>query len=507
MSVVKNASKDTDASALAYTLQTVAAVPRATDVPLARSDRLIPRRILADVVRMTDFLVTMLAGLAVAALSSYGMFAAHVSGHLVAVAATSVMLVFVLDRLGLYRVSGFASVVAQIPRVVLAWAVVLTALAASVYWFNLGDVFSRAWLPAWFAAGAACIIVERSLVACLVRYWTKTGRLYRRAVIYGGGANAVELVRAIEADAETDIRIFGVFDDRLSDRVSVQHQRYPTLGPLSALISMARSTRIDLVIIALPLSAQDRIVEVADELSQLPVDVKIPASFSQVRFSHGTYTRVGSIAMLNVAEKAMTGWGGVGKWLFDKITAGLSLLLLAPVMAAVAIAVKFDSRGPVLFRQKRYGFNNELIEVFKFRSMYTDMCDAAASKLVTKEDPRVTPVGRFIRKTSIDELPQLFNVLLGDLSLVGPRPHAVAAKAGEELYNDVVKSYFKRHKVKPGITGWAQINGWRGETDTREKIEKRVEFDLYYIENWSILFDIYILLKTPLALFKTENSY
>ncbi len=488
MSVVKNASKDTDASGLAYTLPTVAAVPRAADVPLARSDRLRSRRILADVVRMTDFLVAVLAGLAVAALSSDGMIAAHAPGHLVAVAATSVMLVFVLDRLGLYQVSRFASVVAQIPRVVLAWAVVLTALAASVYWFNLGDVFSRAWLPSWFAAGAACITVERSLIACLVRCWTKTGRLYRRAVIYGGGANAVELVRVIEVDAETDIRIFGVFDDRLSDRVSVQHQRYPTLGPLSALISMARSTRIDLVNIALPLSAQDRIVEVADELSQLPVDVKIPASFSQVRFSPGTYTRVGSIAMLDVAEKAMTGWGGVGKWLFDKITAGLSLLLLAPVMAAVAIAVKLDSRGPVLFWQKRYGFNNELIEVFKFRSMYTDMCDVAASKLVTKEDPRVTPVGRFIRKTSIDELPQLFNVLLGDLSLVGPRPHAVAAKAGEELYNDVVKSYFKRPKVKPGITGWAQINGWRGETDTREKIEKRVEFDLY-------------------ILLKTENSY
>lgn len=176
-------------------------------------------------------------------------------------------------------------------------------------------------------------------------------------------------------------------------------------------------------------------------------------------------------------------------------------------MAAVAIAVKYYSRGPVLFRQKRYGFNIELIEVFKFRSMYTDMCDAAASKPVTKEDPRVTPVGRFIRKTSIDELPQLFNVLLGDLSLVGPRPNALAAKAGDELYNDVVKCCFKRHKVKPDITGWAQINGSRGKTDTREKIKKRVEFDLYYIENWSILYEFYILLKTPLALLKAENSY
>ena len=148
----------------------------------------------------------------------------------------------------------------------------------------------------------------------------------------------------------------------------------------------------------------------------------------------------------------------------------------------------------MFFKQKRYGFNNEMIEVYKFRSMYVDQCDATASKLVTKDDPRVTRVGRFIRKTSIDELPQLFNVVFkGNLSLVGPRPHAVHAKAENRLYDEAVDGYFARHRVKPGITGWAQINGWRGETDTHEKIQRRVEHDLYYIENWSVLFDLYIL--------------
>jgi lipopolysaccharide/colanic/teichoic acid biosynthesis glycosyltransferase len=161
----------------------------------------------------------------------------------------------------------------------------------------------------------------------------------------------------------------------------------------------------------------------------------------------------------------------------------------------------------VFFKQKRYGFNNELIEVFKFRSMYVDRCDATASKLVTKDDPRVTRVGRFIRKTSLDELPQLFNVIRGNLSLVGPRPHAVQAKAAGHLYDEVVDGYFARHKVKPGITGWAQIHGWRGETDTEEKILKRIEHDLYYIENWSVFLDLYILLKTPLSLLNTESAY
>jgi exopolysaccharide biosynthesis polyprenyl glycosylphosphotransferase len=196
------------------------------------------------------------------------------------------------------------------------------------------------------------------------------------------------------------------------------------------------------------------------------------------------------------------------KWLFDKVVGSIALIAAAPVMALVAIAIKLDSRGPVLFKQKRYGFNNELIEVYKFRSMYTDMTDATAAKLVTKDDPRVTHVGRFIRKTSLDELPQLLNVVFkGNLSLVGPRPHAVNAKAEQRLYDEAVDGYFARHRVKPGITGWAQINGWRGETDTHEKIQRRVEHDLYYIENWSVLFDLYILLKTPLALAKTENAY
>jgi lipopolysaccharide/colanic/teichoic acid biosynthesis glycosyltransferase len=155
----------------------------------------------------------------------------------------------------------------------------------------------------------------------------------------------------------------------------------------------------------------------------------------------------------------------------------------------------------------RHGFNNNLIGVYKFRSMYTDQSDQTASKLVTKGDPRVTRVGRFIRKTSLDELPQLFNVLKGELSLVGPRPHALQAKASDRLYHDVVDGYFARHRVKPGITGWAQVNGWRGETDTSEKIQRRVEHDLYYIENWSVALDLYIMAKTPISLLKSENAY
>jgi exopolysaccharide biosynthesis polyprenyl glycosylphosphotransferase len=211
--------------------------------------------------------------------------------------------------------------------------------------------------------------------------------------------------------------------------------------------------------------------------------------------------------VLDVFDRPIADWDVVVKGVFDRVVGAVLLLMLSPVMLAVALAVKLTSPGPVFFRQKRHGFNNEVIEVYKFRSMYTDQCDHAANKIVTKGDPRVTPVGRFIRKSSLDELPQLINVVKGDLSLVGPRPHALQAKAANTLYDQVVDGYFARHKVKPGMTGWAQINGWRGETDTNEKIQRRVEHDLYYIENWSVFFDLQILAMTPLALFKTENAY
>ena len=193
--------------------------------------------------------------------------------------------------------------------------------------------------------------------------------------------------------------------------------------------------------------------------------------------------------------------------MFDAVVALALIVILSPLLALIALGVKLSSRGPVLFRQVRFGFNNERFEVVKFRSMYSELCDPAAEKLVTRNDSRVTPFGAFMRRTSLDELPQLFNVLRGELSLVGPRPHAVKGKAAGMVYEQVVEGYFARHRVKPGITGWAQINGWRGETDTIEKIEQRVARDLYYIENWSVWLDIRILLLTPFAVLFGKNAF
>ncbi len=458
-------------------------------------------------VRVIEFLMLSLCGLLIAVFYVSVPPVLYDVRYLTSFIAVAAFTVISFELMGLYTPLAFASYIRHLPRVLLGWTMALVIYAAAVFFLKAGAEFSRAWLALWFVTGSAFLITGRTILAAYVRIWAREGRLYRRAVLYGVSDVTKSVINDLEADSDSDVRITGIFDDRGDARAEKDIKDYPRRGGLGDLEIFCRETRVDLVIVALPVAGEARLAQVVDKISVLPADIKLPARATAVRFSPRTYSHVGSVAMIDLYDKPIANWDTVSKWAFDKVIGGLALLLLAPLMACIAVAIKATSKGPALFRQKRYGFNNELIEVFKFRSMFTDRCDADANTLVTKHDPRVTPIGRFIRKTSIDELPQLFNVLLGNLSLVGPRPHAVKAKAGDQLYDKAVEGYFARHKVKPGITGWAQINGWRGETDTTVKIENRVTHDLYYIENWSLLFDLYILLKTPTSLLNNENAY
>lgn len=428
-------------------------------------------------------------------------YAAAITG----IAATSIVAFQAAD---IYQVPAFRRPVGPLARLVWAWSIVFL-IATAVSFFGKFDVwFSRVWLLMFYAAGLAALLVERMILYSVVRRWMHDGRLTRRTVIVGGGDPGANLIAAIRDQEDSDVQIVGVFDDRNDDRSPMTCGGLEKLGTVDDFVEFARRTRIDLVIFSLPITAETRILQMLRKLWVLPLDIRLAAHLNKLRFRPRAYSYIGNVPVLDVFDRPIADWDVVMKWLFDKIIGGLALILLAPLMLLVAVAIKLDSRGPVLFRQKRYGFNNDLIEVYKFRSMYTEKADATASRLVTRNDPRVTRVGRFIRKASLDELPQLFNVVFkGNLSLVGPRPHAVNAKAETRLYDEVVDGYFARHRVKPGVTGWAQINGWRGETDTQEKIQKRVECDLYYIENWSMLFDFYIVAATPFALLKTENAY
>lgn len=415
--------------------------------------------------------------------------------------------VAIMQRLWSYTVQGLGSFVRQAGVVAAAMSINFGAMMAIAYLLNWTSIIERRWLVVWFCATILALLGLRWLISKLVHRWALEGRLVRRAVIVGGGRGAEELVQAIERTSEQGIQILGIFDDRHGDRSPEQQGRYLKLGTFESLVGFCRTARIDLLIVTLPLTAEDRLHALLKRLWVLPVDIRLSAHTSKLRLMPRSYSYIGGMPFLALFDKPLSDWSSFVKAAEDRLLGALLLVLLSPVMAAVALAVKFDSRGPVFFRQNRYGFNNELIGVYKFRSMYTDMTDATASKLVTKDDPRVTRVGRFIRKTSLDELPQLINVVRGELSLVGPRPHAQQAKADNQLYHDVVEGYFARHKLKPGITGWAQVNGWRGETDTVEKIEQRVAYDLQYIDNWSVWFDLYILALTPFALVKSQNAY
>jgi len=406
-----------------------------------------------------------------------------------------------------YRGASLKSLLVSIPSVLAAWIIALLVLLTIAFFLRAGSDFSRLWLGLWFVSGSAGLVASRLVWRARITALANSGRLDRNAVIVGGGDSAIRLIRALETSRTAGIRIVGLFDDRGHDRSAVAH--YPTLGSFDDLVAFARTSRVDLLIIALPMTAEARLMHLLKKLWVLPVDIRVSALSSRLRFRPRAYSYIGDVPFLDIFDKPLSASGAIAKTVFDRVIGVLALIALSPVMAAVALAVKVTSPGPVLFRQKRYGFNNELIEVYKFRSMYSEQSDANATRLVTRGDPRVTPLGRFIRKTSLDELPQLFNVVFkGNLSLVGPRPHAVHAKAADALYQDVVDGYYARHKMKPGITGWAQINGWRGETDTPEKIQRRVECDLHYIENWSILRDAYILMMTPISLIsKSEAAY
>ena len=242
-------------------------------------------------------------------------------------------------------------------------------------------------------------------------------------------------------------------------------------------------------------------------LALTPVKVRLAPDLAAFTYARRPVVILGDVPVMTLFDRPIGGLSALVKAVEDKLLTMIILAMIWPVLLVVAIAIKLDSPGPILFRQPREGFNNRTFDCFKFRSMYHNQLEFKNINQATRDDPRVTRVGRFLRRSSLDELPQLFNVLLGDMSLVGPRPHAPSTRAGGRLFSDVVQSYAARHKVKPGITGWAQVCGWRGETDTEEKLIKRFEHDLYYIDNWSIWLDFYILIRTVGAVLLPRNAF
>jgi len=407
---------------------------------------------------------------------------------------------------GLYRFSRILAPHRQIVLLAGICLILFLLLTAGTFALKISIDFSRVWAFSWLLTNITGIYVARLAMYRVVRGLSNEGRIARKIAIYGAGEQGGRLIAHIEHLREPWNRIVGVFDDR-KDRIEADLSGYPLIGGAEDLTDWCRANHVDEVLIALPWGAHDRILEILRLLASLPVNVRLSPEFISADILHRRTSNQFRVPMLSVLEKPVAGWGAVTKLFLDYTVAAILLVLTMPLLLIVICAIKLDSPGPVFFRQKRYGFNNQLIEVYKFRSMYQDQADHFAEKITQKNDPRVTKVGAFIRRFSIDELPQIFNVLSGDMSVVGPRPHALMAKAGDVLYEDVVDQYAVRHKVKPGITGWAQVNGWRGDTRDEAALIGRLEHDLYYIDNWSVLFDLSIILRTVSVVLRGENSY
>ena len=406
----------------------------------------------------------------------------------------------------LYTLEALRNVKLQVKRTLIAWTGVVVLLVVSAFVLKISGDFSRGWLIIWYGGSTALLVASRFIIAHRLKRWADEGRYFRAVAVVGAGTLGQRFVEAIQADRSLGLQVVGLFDDRRS-RVPPLVAGVPVIGSTADLINHVRYGGIDLVVIAMPLSAEERVLQFARQLRALPVDVRLLSDAVGFNLANRPVSYWAGIPAINIADKPMTGWNFLFKRASDILLSALALTILAPLFVLVALLVKLDSRGPVFFRQKRHGFNHNLFDIYKFRTMRAEAADPDAATLVTKSDPRVTRFGRFLRRTSIDELPQLWNVLKGDMSLVGPRPHALSAKADDQLYDEAVAEYAERHRVKPGITGWAQVNGWRGETDTVEKIQKRVEHDLYYIEHWSPLLDGWILLMTAVKIVGGKNAY
>ena len=428
--------------------------------------------------------------------------------HLAAVGIFGAFTILALKSTGLYH---FAAIVApgrQVLRIAGLLLLIFLALTAAASAFDPVPVFSAmwTWALAWILGTVAVLVVFRAFAARFIRSLARGGRLGRRILIYGATDQAKKLIERIEQLAEPWNYVIGVFDDRVS-RVGSSFGRYPVMGNLDDLIAWGREHALDEVLVALPWSAQSRVLEVTRLLAVLPTNVRLCPEVLDDEISHGRASHHFGLPMWNAFEKPLEGWEAIGKRFFDILFAAVVLLAATPLFLLLAVMIKLESRGPVLFKQRRYGFNNEVIEVYKFRSMKQEFADPDAKKLTERDDPRVTRLGKLMRRTSLDELPQMLNVLRGEMSVVGPRPHALRTTAGGKMCEDVVDRYSRRHRVRPGVTGWAQVNGYRGTMQDEEHLRKRIDHDLYYINNWSPWLDLKILAMTLWIVVGGRNSY
>ena len=386
--------------------------------------------------------------------------------------------------------------------ILIGWSGIVALLALFGYATEYLDAFPRELVVTWVALTPALMFLGHYVLRDRLKQSLLDDAKRKRAVIVGMGDLGARLGGEFEADRYLGIDPMGFFDDRHPDRLS-KVNGLRLLGRIDDLADYARRQQVDVIYITLPMTTQPRILKLLEELRDTTASIYFVPDIFVTDLIQGHVDNIKGIPVVSVCDTPFSGVNGIVKRASDIVLSILILLLISPIMIGIALAVKLTSPGPVLFVQRRYGLDGKDIQVYKFRSM-TVCEDGATIRQATRNDNRITPLGAFLRKTSLDELPQFINVLQGRMSIVGPRPHAVAHN---EQYRKLIKGYMVRHKVKPGITGWAQVNGHRGETDKLEKMEARIAYDLDYLRNWSLKLDLTIIAKTVLVVIHDKHAY
>ncbi len=474
----------------------------------ARTIHSISPEIVVGITKLVDFVIVPVA--------AFGAFAIYIVGFLdggesydrYAMVSLIAATLFVtgLNRVHAYDFQRLSSLRWQAMRGLLVWSGTASLLLGIAFITKISTEYSRGWATAWSAGTYGLFLINRTLLWVTIRRWAQGGHLVRNVVIVGAGEHVRRLIAKLHSLPPTEIAVLGLFSDNIRPEQETV-DGVAMLGDINRLLAFSREVVIDEVIVALPLTAEHEIKSLLDRLRQMPADLRLSLEPLASAFPIMGMDFHGDAPLIAVIDRPLRHWNALTKWFEDKLL-GLALLIAAaPFMAIIALLIRLDSKGPIFFVQDRFGLNNKVIRVVKFRTMHTNQADVTGAVRTVRNDPRLTRVGRILRTFSLDELPQLVNVILGHMSLVGPRPHALTMRAGSQLYHEAVHEYLYRHRVKPGITGWSQVNGLRGEIDTIEKARARVRFDLQYIDDWSIWLDLKILLMSFRVIISRENAY
>lgn len=408
----------------------------------------------------------------------------------------------ILKETDLFESENRADAQAQGSNLLIYWAVMIFAMVFIGYLTGTTDLFDVTVLYIWAVVTPVLILTANFIFKTLLLLSLKSSKNQRKVVIVGANEASHNLANNIINNISYGLKLTGYFDDRPEERTETP-MGTPYLGEMDKLPDYVKANGIDLIYITIPVSHQQRVLDLLDKLHDTTASIYFTPDIFVYELIQARMDNIGDMPLVALCETPFSGLNGVLKRVSDIVFSAVILVLISPLLVMIGLAVKLSSPGPILFAQKRYGLDGDEIVVYKFRSM-TVLDDGDDIKQATRNDVRVTKLGAILRKYSLDELPQFINVLQGRMSTVGPRPHAVAHN---EMYRGMIKGYMMRHKVKPGITGWAQVNGYRGETDTVEKMQKRIEYDLDYLRNWSLGLDIIIILNTVITVFKTEDTY